>query len=568
MTVNNRAYQTKFVNDSLDAWAAGNKVVMAVLPTGGGKTVCMLSIIKQHVGYGVAMVHRGELVSQISMTLARGGVVHSIAGSAATIRQITAEHYSTFGRSYVNQACADWIVASVDTVVAGKGVWVDRFKRCTLGIIDEGHHCLANNKWGKCFSMLADGARGWLPTATPRRLDGKGLGSHSDGIADVLVEGPTMRQLIDDGYLTDYTVRVIDTSDLDLSAVKITASGELSKVGVAEAVAKSRVIVGNVVGKYLEFAAGKLGVTFAATIEEGERLTAEFNARGVTAVMLHGNTPATERARQLKRFAAREIMMLVNVDLFGEGFDLPAIEIVIMARPTASFILYSQQWGRVLRLLLPPEQMRNWENYTPAQRLELIAASSKPRGIIHDHVGNFIRHNGPPDMPQVWSLDAPKRGASAAVDAVPQVVCLTCHFPFERALKECPFCGSEIPMPDPAQRSQPELVDGDIFEVCADELARLRAGIVDVLGMARIPYNLQNTPAAARLTRLNAEKIAAHQQLMDTIALWAGQQTGVDNSVIARRFYLKFKIDVLSAAALGANDANALHDKIMESLTV
>ena len=562
MTVTLRGYQSRFVNDSIQAWADGHKVVMAVLPTGGGKTQCMTELVKQHVGYGVAMVHRGELVEQISLTLARGGIVHSVAGSAATVKQVTAKHYSTFGRSYVNQQSADWIVASVDTVVSGRGVWVDRFKRATLGIIDEGHHCLKDNKWGKCFSMLADDSRGWLPTATPRRSDGKGLGVHSDGIADVLVEGPNMRELIDQGYLTDYLVRVIDTNDLDLSAVKTTASGELSKVGVAEAVAKSRIIIGNVVEKYIQFASGKLGVTFAATIEEGERLTAEFNARGVPAVMLTGDTPTAERARQLDAFGRREKMMLVNVDLFGEGFDLPAIEIVIMARPTASFILYTQQWGRVLRLLIDPALMAQWDNFTVSERLAHIKNSSKSVGIIHDHVGNFIRHSGPPDMPQVWTLDAIKKGASKPNDAVPMTACSGCYMPFERFFKVCPFCDVPVPAPTPSQRSNLESLDGDIFEVCQEELAKLRAGVVDVLSMARIPRHLEGTPAAVRLTRLHNEKIEAHRELMDAISLWAGRYIGEDNSVIAKRFYIAFGMDVLSAAGLNARDARELLERI------
>ena len=557
-----RGYQSRFVNDSIQAWADGHKVVMAVLPTGGGKTQCMTELVKQHVGYGVAMVHRGELVEQISLTLARGGIVHSVAGSAATVKQVTAKHYSTFGRSYVNQQSADWIVASVDTVVSGRGVWVDRFKRATLGIIDEGHHCLKDNKWGKCFSMLADDSRGWLPTATPRRSDGKGLGVHSDGIADVLVEGPNMRELIDQGYLTDYLVRVIDTNDLDLSAVKTTASGELSKVGVAEAVAKSRIIIGNVVEKYIQFASGKLGVTFAATIEEGERLTAEFNARGVPAVMLTGDTPTAERARQLDAFGRREKMMLVNVDLFGEGFDLPAIEIVIMARPTASFILYTQQWGRVLRLLIDPALMAQWDNFTVSERLAHIKNSSKSVGIIHDHVGNFIRHSGPPDMPQVWTLDAIKKGASKPNDAVPMTACSGCYMPFERFFKVCPFCDVPVPAPTPSQRSNLESLDGDIFEVCQEELTKLRAGVVDVLSMARIPRHLEGTPAAVRLTRLHNEKIEAHRELMDAISLWACRYIGEDNSVIAKRFYIAFGMDVVSAAGLNARDARELLERI------
>ena len=92
----NRWYQDKLINDSLQAWADGHNVVMAVSPTGSGKTQMMSSIIKQHKGYGVAMVHRGELVSQISITLARSGIVHSVAGSRATITAITAQHYALF----------------------------------------------------------------------------------------------------------------------------------------------------------------------------------------------------------------------------------------------------------------------------------------------------------------------------------------------------------------------------------------------------------------------------------------------------------------------------------------
>ncbi len=565
MTINMRGYQSDFVANSEAAWSAGNKVVMGVLATGGGKTVCMIELIKRHVGCGVAMAHRGELVGQISNTLARAGIVHSIAGSASTIRNINAQHYIDFGRSFVNQERADWIVASVDTVVGGKSQWRDRFARSTLGIIDEGHHCLKTNKWGKCFAMLHPDAKGWLPTATPCRTDGKGLGSHADGIADVLVEGPSMRWLIENGYLTEYLVRVIDTNDLDLSAVKITATGDMSRTAMAEAVAKSRVIVGNVVDKYLEFASGKLGVTFAASIEEGDRLTAEFNARGVPTVMLTGDTPDAERSGALQKLRRRELMMLVNVDLFGEGFDLPLIEIVIMARPTASFNLYTQQWGRVLRLLLPPNVMSQWDTYSPEQRLALIANSEKPIGIIHDHVGNFIRHGGPPDMPQQWTLDATKKGRLTD-DGVPMTSCGACYQPFERFFKSCPFCSVPVPPPSPAQRSAPAFVDGDIYEVSREELDRLRAGAIHVMDTARVPRHLERTPAGTRLVRLHAEKINAHKDLMDAISLWAGRYIGEDNSVIARRFFHTFKTDVLTAASMNTRDAQTLKTKIEEAL--
>src|SRR5690606_13702835 len=128
----------------------------------------------------------------------------------------------------------------------------------------------------------------------------------------------------------------------------------------------------------------------------------------------------------------------------GEGVDVPAVEVVSLARHTASFQLFSQQFGRALRLFLPDELHAQWHTFTDAQRLAHIAASQKPKAIIIDHVGNCTRH-GLPDVPRVYSLNRRERGTrKGPSDAIPLRTCLsdTCLQPYERVLACCPYCGT------------------------------------------------------------------------------------------------------------------------------
>jgi len=207
----------------------------------------------------------------------------------------------------------------------------------TLCVIDEGHHVLKDNKWGTAFQIFPN-AKGLLVTATPDRADGKGLGRHADGLVDAMIEGPTMRDLINQGYLTDYRV-FAPPSDLDLSQVTTSADGDYNKAKLKAAVRKSHVI-GDVVTHYLRIAPNKLGITFATDVETATDIAAQFNAQGVPAAVVSAKTSDADRVAILRRFKNRELLQLVNVDLFGEGFDLPAIEVVSMARPTQSYGFY------------------------------------------------------------------------------------------------------------------------------------------------------------------------------------------------------------------------------------
>jgi superfamily II DNA or RNA helicase len=298
--------------------------------------------------------------------------------------------------------------------------------------------------------------------------------------------------------------------------------------------------MGDVIDHYLRLAAGKLGVTFATDVKTAEELAEKFNAAGVPAAAVSAATPDLERINLLKQFKNRQILQLVNVDLFGEGFDLPAIEVVVMARPTQSFSLYVQQFGRALRIM-----------------------PGKERAIIIDHVGNVIRH-GLPDAPRLHTLDAPeKRGAAKKPEGIPVRACAECTAIYERVLVKCPFCGYAQP---PAFRTGPEAVDGDLIELDPATLADMRKEIEKVDKPAEIykaELEAKHTPKLGVLANVKRHKSrqAAQSELRETIANWAGIQraAGIDDRESYKRFFFLFGMDVLTAQTLDAKEANNLN---------
>jgi superfamily II DNA or RNA helicase len=241
-----------------------------------------------------------------------------------------------YGRSYYDTT-ATVAVAGVQTLVRRGEMLGHWLGGVSLVVQDESHHLLSGNIWGKAANMFPN-AKFLGVTATPCRADGKGLGAVADGIFEKMVIGPDMRTLIGMGYLTDYRI-FAPPSDLDLSNVKIGAEGDYTRPGLKKAIEKSH-ITGDVVKHYKRIADGKLGITFAVDVETASNIAAQFNAAGVPAEVLSAKTPDLMRHQVIQRFKNREILQLVNVDLFGEGFDLPALEVVSMARPTESFALY------------------------------------------------------------------------------------------------------------------------------------------------------------------------------------------------------------------------------------
>jgi superfamily II DNA or RNA helicase len=508
--------------------------IMAVLATGGGKTVIFAKILSKHVGAAVAIAHRQELVEQISLALAREGVRHRLIAPKQVIKRIVSLHMSELGVSYF-QPGSLIAVAGVDTLKGRTGELNGWLQQVTLAVMDEGHHVLTENKWGKAFALFPN-ARCLLVTATPCRADGKGLGSEFDGIVDVLVEGPGMRWLIDHKYLSDYRI-FCPPSDLDLAEVTLASDGDYNKIKLREAVHEST-IMGDVVEHYLRIAPGKLGITFAPGVEIATEMAGKFNQAGVRAEVISGKTDSRLRADILRRYRKREILMLVNVDLFGEGFDLPGLEVVIFARPTQSFGLYCQQFGRALRIL-----------------------QGKTIAIIIDHVGNVLRH-GLPDAEREWSLARrDKRTRAPYDDEIPLKVCTnkTCLRPYEAILKACPYCEN---VPVPQERGSPEQVDGDLCELSPEALAEMRGAIARIDGPALVPQHLEGYKQQGVRNAHHARQLA-QTDLREVIAYWAGMQPG-DVSEIQKKFFFTFGVDTMTPLAYGKPDANLLRQRIQQ----
>lgn len=534
-----RPYQTDVLERIDLSWGLGARNVLAVLPTGAGKTVVFTRLLADHGAPCVAVAHRQELVGQISIALGHHGCKHRIVAPRSVIRFIVSLHLEVHGRSYYDPQ-APVAVAGVDTFIRRGDELAAWLPRVTLWVQDEAHHIVRGNKWHRAAEMLPN-ARGLGVTATPTRADGKGLGRQADGVFDDLVVGPTMREIIGLGYLTDYRIFSPSVADLDLADVDITSSGDYSKPKLVRAVRRSR-IVGDVVDHYQRIAPGRLGLTFVTDIETATDVAAAYQRAGVAAEVITHKTPDQARAAILRRFKRREILQLVNVDLFGEGFDLPAVETVSFARPTASYGLYVQQFGRGLRIL-----------------------DGKTHATIIDHVGNVLRH-GLPDAARDWTLTRRERRAQEASGVLRVRVCPECTAVYERIRRQCPQCGH---VPVPVSRSAPEHVDGDLCELDAETLARMRGDVarVDMDGDAyRRGLMARQCPAAyiGANMRRHAAHQAAQRELRAAVAQWAGVQraAGRPDWESYRRFYLTFGIDVLSAQALGTREAGELTQRV------
>lgn len=523
-----RPYQQQGTSEIRTAWAVGYRNVLRVLPTGGGKSVEISHDVLHDNLRGkadVTIAHRKELVTQMSMHVARAGVYHRIIGPQNVIAEATAEHRREFGRSFISPTARS-AVAGIDTLKSrfeALGSWGRTINKWR---IDEAHHVLRANKWG-LVDKLFPFAQGLGVTASPRRPDGQGLGRWNDGLFDHMVLGPTMRDLINMGSLTDYEF-VIPATDFDVSNLKITDSGDFSPKQMREASAKSR-IVGDVVVNYAKFALGKQAIVFATDVATSAKMAAQFNAYGIKAASVSAETPAEVRSRYIREFKAGIIRVLVNVDLFGEGFDLPAIEVVIMARPTASLVVYLQQIGRALRLM-------------PGKRF----------GLIIDMVSNLKRH-GFPDKHHAWSLERRDTRAKRAPDPdeVPITHCGSCYKPFEAVYRACPHCGEPVPTGAPGEGGgrSIEQVDGDLMLLSADVLARMR-GETQLESAATRGAQAKFASGiniAGKIEALQTAKIEAQRNLGAAIDLWAGQRVAAGDSLpeAYRRFYHAMKTDVL-----------------------
>ena len=483
------------------------------------KTFCSIVIDTLSTHPTAIMVHRKELVQQICLTLAEEEIPHNIIASRKDIKGIIAAERRMFNKQFYNPYSTVTVI-SVDTLVSRGEVYKDWVKSIKQVIIDEAAHVLRENKWGKAFAMFPN-ARGLGVTATPERLDRKGLGSHVDGIFDVMVEGPNSRWGIDNGFLSKYKI-AIPPSDYAQYLKQGSDTSDYSKSTMMEASKKSR-IVGDVVENYIKFANGKQAILFATDVSTSYEMERKFKEAGISAKSLDGTTPDGERLEALIKFRAKEIKVLLNVDLFDEGLDVPGIEAVIMARPTKSLGKYKQMVGRGLRL-----------------------AADKPHMILIDHVGN-VNYHGLPCKHRKWTLDRiSKRGQKLNL----MRICGNpmCNAPYDRALTECPWCGTEAVAKTRSgdggnPRMKLEQVDGDLELVDPEFLRQLeaRAQLENPADVAQRVAHAAGGAAGLKAMKNQQERIETQRQLVDAIAQWAGHlkhKLGYTDRQIHKKFYL------------------------------
>ncbi len=414
-----RPYQQAAVDGVRDSFRAGRRRPLLVAPTGSGKTVIFSYVTASAAAKGnrtLILVHRAELLEQCHRSLSQMDVPHGLIASGLTP-----------DRSQLTQ------IASVQTLVRR----FDRVVAPDLIVIDEAHHATAG-AWASVLAQYPN-ARVLGVTATPQRLDGKGLGQ----VFDDLIRGPEVTKLIDEGYLCKPVYYAPKT--VDLTGVHMVA-GDYNRAEVAERMDRPT-ITGDAVIHYRKYAEGQPCIVFCTGIKHAEHVAQAFNASGYRFKVIDGTLAKEERARRVLDLSSGALQGLVSVDIVSEGFDLPCVSTAILLRPTASLSLHLQQIGRVLR-----------------------PSPGKQRAVILDHVGNCRRHGLAEEL-RDWSLDGiRKRGKRGPQDDVADTrqcpECFAVHTPSP----QCPQCLHVYEIKDRI----PDVVDGELEELKAREAIRGR----------------------------------------------------------------------------------------------
>ncbi len=314
-----RDYQIEMKTRLMEAWKA-HRSVMVQMPTGTGKTHLLASVVSEFVssaGSGVWLIaHRRELVAQMEETLAKYGIRREDTPVRVMSVQWLSRHWNEAGDAP------------------------------GLIVIDEAHHALAasyTEMWKRYPAAKKLGV-----TATPCRLNRRGFTE----LFEVLVTSWSIAEFIEKGVLSVFDYVSIRPGSEEQRLIdgleKRGADGDY-QVKEMDAVLNRRPGIERLYRSVRQFASGKKGMVYAISIEHARRIAEYYSRRGVNAVAVDSKTPAMERKRMVEEFRHGKIEVLVNVDVFSEGFDCPDVEFVQLARPTLSLAKYLQQVGRGLR---------------------------------------------------------------------------------------------------------------------------------------------------------------------------------------------------------------------------
>lgn len=361
-----RAYQQTAKESIFSAWDDCN-TVMFQMPTGTGKTRLFTSIISDIKAWGILrsidakiliIAHRVELIEQISESLEKYKIDHGLI-AGGKVRDLSKPVQ----------------VASIQTITHHSNISAAKDLNANFIIIDEAHHSTANSY--KKLWMMYPRAKFLGVTATPWRMNNSGFCE----LYDKLILSKPIKEFIQEGWLAPYNYYSIKENCALTNQInninEFDVEGDY-KVSALENVVDTSRIRALLLDSYLKYAKGKKGIIYSISRKHSDHICAEFRDAGVNAVRIDSQTPREERRLYVKRFKAGQIDIIVNVDIFSEGFDCPDIEFIQLARPTKSLVKYLQQVGRGLRPI-----------------------AGKTRCLILDNVGLHLAF-GLPDAEQTW----------------------------------------------------------------------------------------------------------------------------------------------------------------------
>jgi superfamily II DNA or RNA helicase len=410
-----RDYQQQCIDDLRAAFGKKHRRVLLVAPTGAGKTVMFSYLTQKLTERGnrvLLLAHRDFLLDQIGGTLARFGIPH---GFIAAKRK--------------RELCHLTQVAGVHTLknriqkIAWQPDWI---------ICDEAHHAIAGS-WNTILAAYP-AARVVGVTATPQRLDGKGLGD----IFDHMVLGPRVQDLMDGGFLS--RVRYYSPKTVSTEGMR-TRMGEYDKAETERAV-NTRGVTGHAVEWYRKVCNNAPAIAFCASIAHSENVAEGFRAAGYRWQALHSRMSYADNQAAIQKLGNGELHGVSSCDIISEGFDVPVVTAAILLRPTQSLGLHLQQIGRVLR-----------------------PALGKERAIVIDHVGNVAHsrkkdweiNHGRAEDDRVWSLDGrEKEKGEGTVKLCPE-----CFAMIPGGCTICPECGEELEK----KRGELPQLDGNLEEL-------------------------------------------------------------------------------------------------------
>jgi superfamily II DNA or RNA helicase len=376
-----RPYQAEGKKQIFERWDEISDLVMFVLATGGGKTVTFTEVIREGLKQGkraLLIAHRQELIEQAWETLYDNEIYAGVIMSG-----------------YPEKWELPVQVCSIQTIARRK-----ELPPADYIIIDEAHHVLKDNSYGKILARYPD-AKVLMVTATPYRLSGEGFDYIHPYKKTTLVISRTLKQLMEEAWLVPIRYYIASVPELDNVGLQ---AGDYKEDESAKAME-----LAPLVDSYIEHAQGKRGVVFCINVAHSKEIIRQYNEAGIPAAHLDANTPDEDypdkltgemqkgRKNIIAGFRSGEIMVISNVGIITEGFDMPDMEFVQLARPTKSLSMFLQMVGRGTRAvggLLKSDS-------TVEERKELIANSNKPYCIVLDNAGCWLDH-GMPDYDHDW----------------------------------------------------------------------------------------------------------------------------------------------------------------------